>query len=118
MGVYLSGPCEVKDGKVKVCVLGETRQLKAFIAFIENLEVKFKVVSSTDTKFSPHSPLDNLTEKQRIVLASAFENGYYDMPRRIDSNELAKKLDLRSSTLIEHRRKTERRLLNAIFSEL
>ncbi len=116
MGIYLSGPCEIRDGKVKVCVLGETRQLKAFLNFIEKLGVLFKVVSLTDAKFSPHSPLDYLTAKQRTVLVSAFEHGYYDMPRRIDSKELAEKLDLRSSTLIEHRRKAERRLLAGILS--
>jgi predicted DNA binding protein len=58
-----------------------------------------------------------LTEKQRTVLSSAFDNGYYDMPRRIDSKELAEKLDLRSSTFIEHRRKAERRLLASVLSK-
>jgi predicted DNA binding protein len=117
MGVYLSGPCEVRDGKVKVCVLGETRQLKAFLNFIEKLNVVFKVTLLTDAKFSPRSPLSYLTEKQRAVLISAFEHGYYDMPRRIDSKELAEKLDLRSSTFIEHRRKAERRLIAGILRE-
>ncbi|MGA3290024.1 MAG: hypothetical protein ABSD42_07300 [Candidatus Bathyarchaeia archaeon] len=44
MGVYLSVPCEIRDGIVKVGVLGETRQLKAFINFIQKLGVIFKVV--------------------------------------------------------------------------
>lgn len=117
MGVYLSGPCEVRDGKVKVCVLGETRQLKAFINFIGKLNVAFKVTLLTDAKFSPQSPLSSLTAKQRAVLVSAFENGYYDMPRRTDSKELAEKLDLRSSTFIEHRRKAERRLIAGMLRE-
>ena len=112
--VYLSEPCEIRDGKVKVSVVGETRQLKAFIKFIQKLDVSFKVVSLTEAKFSPHSPLDYLTNKQRTVLVSAFDHGYYDLPRKIDSKELAEKLGLRSSTLIEHRRKAERRLLAGI----
>jgi predicted DNA binding protein len=39
------------------------------------------------------------------------------MPRRISSRGLAKRLELRSSTLIEHRRKAERRLLAEILGE-
>jgi predicted DNA binding protein len=117
IGVYLSGPCEIRNGRVKVSVVGETRQLKAFIKFIQKLDVSFKVVSLTEAKFSPHSPLDYLTDKQRTVLVSAFEHGYYDLPRRIDSKALAEKLDLRSSTLIEHRRKAERRLLAGIMRD-
>ena len=116
-GVYLSDPCVVRDGKIKIGVVGEAKQLRAFIKYVENLKVNFTVVSLTDIKFPERSPLENLTGKQRTVLTSAFDNGYYDMPRKIGSQELAKKLGLRGSTLIEHRRKAERRLLSRIFSE-
>jgi len=116
-GVYLSDPCVVRDGKIKIGVVGEAKQLRAFIKYVENLKVNFTVVSLTDIKFPGRSPLENLTGKQRTVLTSAFDNGYYDMPRKIGSQELAKKLGLRGSTLIEHRRKAERRLLSRIFSE-
>jgi len=116
-GVYLSDPCVVREGKIKIGVVGEAKQLRAFIKYVENLKVNFTVVSLTDIKFPERSPLENLTGKQRTVLTSAFNHGYYDMPRKISSQELAKKLGLRGSTLIEHRRKAERRLLSRIFSE-
>jgi len=51
------------------------------------------------------------------VLVTSFREGYYDIPRRIESRELASKLGLKSSALIEHRRKAERRLLSSILSE-
>ena len=116
-GVYLSDPCVVRDGKIKIGVVGEAKQLRAFTKYVENLKVKFTVVSLTDVKFPERSPLENLTEKQRAVLTSAFDHGYYDMPRKISSQELAKKLGLRGSTLIEHRRKAERKLLAGILSK-
>ena len=115
-GVYLSDPCLVRDGKIKIGVVGEAKQLRAFTKYVENLKVNFTIVSLTDVKFPQRSPLENKTEKQRVVLTSAFENGYYDMPRKISSQQLAKKLGLRGSTLIEHRRKAERRLLSGILS--
>lgn len=117
-GVYLAGPCEIRDGRIKIGILGETRQLKACVSLIDKLGVNYKVVSLTDAKFSPRSPMGFLTDKQRTVLVSAFEQGYYDMPRKISSQQLAKKLSLRGSTVIEHRRKAERRLLAAVLSEL
>jgi predicted DNA binding protein len=52
-----------------------------------------------------------------MVLTSAFEQGYYETPRRISSQELAKRLNLKSSTLVEHRRKAEQRLLARIIEE-
>ncbi len=115
-GVYFSGLGEIRDGKVKIGLMGETKQLKAFISFIEKAGVHLKVLLLTDRQFSPTSPLGSLTEKQRNVLDSAFEQGYYSLPRRTSSQALAKKLGMRSSTLIEHRRKAEYRLLASILN--
>ncbi len=116
-GIYMSDPCVIRDGKIKVGVVGDTKQLRAFIKYIEKMNVDFTVVSSTNIKFGVHSPLENLTEKQRTVITSAFDHGYYDLPRRISSQDLAKKLGVRDSTLIEHRRKAERRLLADILTK-
>jgi len=116
-GVYLSDPCVIRDGKIRIGVVGGTKQLRAFIRYVKRMNVEYTVVSSTNPRFGVHSPLESLTEKQRTVLTSAFDHGYYDLPRKISSQELAKKLDLRDSTLIEHRRKAERRLLAQILRE-
>jgi predicted DNA binding protein len=37
--------------------------------------------------------------------------GYYEIPRRFDSEQLAKKLNLGRSTVAEHLRKAEQRLI-------
>ena len=108
---------ELKDGKVKIGFMGSAKQVKVFLKLIGREKIRYKVVSLTDAKFSLRSPLSQLTEKQRVVLVSAYELGYYDMPRRINSQGLAKKLSLRSSTLVEHRRKAERRVLAELLRE-
>ena len=79
--------------------------------------VKYKVISLLDAKFSPNSPLQHLTEKQRDVLIKAYKLGYYDRPRRISSEQLAQKVNLSKSTLVAHRRKAERRLLMEVLNE-
>jgi len=78
--------------------------------------MRFKVVSLTDARFSSDSPLNALTEKQRRVLSTAYRFGYYNLPRTIDSEQLARKLKLKRSTLVVHRRRAEHRLLAALFS--
>ena len=55
-----------------------------------------------------------LTEKQREVLTAAFQSGYFDIPRKMSSDELAVKLGIRNATFVAHRRKAERRLLAEI----
>lgn len=115
-GVYFPGPYEIRDGRVKFGVMGQPRQLREFINGVKKIIPEFNVVSVTNGEFFTGSPLETLTEKQREVLAIAFESGYYDIPRKATSKELAGRADLDSSTFIEHRRKAEQRLMRSIFS--
>jgi len=114
MGMYPLLPFAVRDGKVRVTLVGDNEQVKEFL---ENRRVDFKVLSLTDAKFSLNSPISRLTEKQQEALSLAFRFGYFDTPRKISSDELAQKLHLSSSTLAVHLRRAERRLLAEMLNE-
>lgn len=114
---YVSLPYELKDGRLRVSLLGSAEVIKGFLATLERANLRYKLVSLTDAKFSSNSPLGCLTEKQQRVIISAFELGYYDLPRRISSQELAEKLNIAEPTLVVHRRKAERRLLEALLRQ-
>lgn len=115
-GGYVSLPFELRDGKVRMNFIGSPIEVKRFIRVVGKSWPSCKVVSLTDARFSPDSPLSCLTEKQRRVLLTAFNLGYYDIPRRIESQELARRLNLRGSALIAHRRKAERRIFTKIIN--
>lgn len=53
----------------------------------------------------------DLTERQLIVLQTAIAEGYYDSPRRTSTEALASTFGVTRSTLEEHLRKAERRVL-------
>jgi predicted DNA binding protein len=116
-GSYLSAPFEFKDGKVKVTSLGDASQVREALRSLDRARLHYRVLSLMDARFSPSSPLGLLTEKQRRVLTKAYELGYYDRPKRIDSERLARELNITKSTLVAHRRKAERRLLAEILGE-
>lgn len=115
---YLATPFEYRDGKLRVAFLGSPIQIKRYLAVLSRSRLRCRVVSLTDARFSPNSPVGRLTDKQRRVLIAAYRLGYYDVPRRITSAELATKLNLVKSTVSAHVRKAERRLLTEILSEL
>lgn len=116
-GEYVSLPYEIRDGKVKITFLGSAKQVRDRIKLFEDAGVRYRVVSLTDAKFPPHSPLNRLTEKQRRVLITAHNLGYYEVPRKINLVQLAERLDLAYSTLDVQLRRAERRLLNHIMNE-
>ncbi len=113
-GIYPMLPFEVRDGKVRVTLVGDNEQVKEFLG---RSEVNYRVVSLTDAKFSLNSPISRLTEKQQEAISLAFRLGYFDTPRRISADELAQKLGLSSSTLAVHLRRAERRLLAEMLAE-
>lgn len=53
----------------------------------------------------------SLTERQLVVLQRAIAEGYYDSPRRTSTEALASTFGVTRSTLEEHLRKAERRVL-------
>jgi len=117
-GGYFSLPHEIRDGKVKVTFLGSAKQVRDFIKLFDQAGVRYRVVSLTDARFSPNSPLSNLTEKQRRALIAAYTFGYYDVPKKMGLVQLSERLDLAYSTLGAHLRRAERRLLSHIMNEL
>ena len=59
---------------------------------------------------------DQLTDRQREALQMAFHAGYFDWPRSTDADTVAAQLGIAQSTLSQHLRTAERKLLAALFS--
>jgi len=118
---YIGKPFEIRDGTAKVTFLGTARQIRNQLRALEKAEermgIHYKIISLTDARFPADSPISRLTDKQRKVLITAYKLGFYDLPKRISSEDLARKLGLVKSTFVAHRRKAERRLLDEMLSE-
>ena len=59
-----------------------------------------------------------LTQKQRRALISALDQGYYRMPRSATAGEIAKKLSVPRTSYVDHLRKAENKILQAVGSYL
>jgi predicted DNA binding protein len=49
-------------------------------------------------------------------MVSAFQNGYYDFPKKISSKRLCRKVGISKPTLLQHMRKAECRILGEIMT--
>jgi predicted DNA binding protein len=58
-----------------------------------------------------------LTDRQLEVVTCALEEGYFEWPRRISSEELADELDISRTTALEHLRKAQSKLLTSAIEE-
>ncbi len=69
-----------------------------------------------EASFSGNDPLSRLTPRQRDLLIAAKQYGYYEYPRRINSQQLAEKVGISKATAIEHLRKAEARLISTLLA--
>ena len=56
-------------------------------------------------------PLDELTDRQREALRTAYDMGYYEVPREATTEDVAAEFGVDSSTVAEHLQRAERNLL-------
>ncbi|WP_226038998.1 helix-turn-helix domain-containing protein [Natrinema sp. DC36] len=57
------------------------------------------------------SPGDGLSDPQREALRTAYESGYFDIPRRTSLAEIAAELDISASSVSERLRRAHRQLI-------
>lgn len=57
------------------------------------------------------SPLDDLTDRQREVVGTAYDLGFYEVPREASTDDVAAALDVDAGTVSELLQRAERNLL-------
>lgn len=114
---YQSPPFELTPRGWRKVLVGSKGQIDRMLSAFEKAGLDFKIVSAGEARFSSESMLSSLTPSQRRTLEEAYMKGYFDVPRRIDSAELARSLDLSKSTISEHLRKSEKTILDQVFAE-
>jgi hypothetical protein len=107
---YLFPPIAIRGGKIKICFLGSSRQISDFLEKLALHGIHYRVVLLAEANFGPDSPLNQLT-KGKGRFNHRLPPRLLRHPRKANSNQLAEKLKIANSTLVEHLRKAERRLI-------
>ncbi|MFC3957068.1 PAS domain S-box protein [Halovivax cerinus] len=62
------------------------------------------------------SPVEELTERQRTTLETAYHAGYFQWPRNRSGEAVAESLDIAPATFHQHLRKAQQKVYDAVFS--
>ncbi|NEU58424.1 helix-turn-helix domain-containing protein [Halorussus sp. MSC15.2] len=118
-GFVHSAPVRIENGKEEwhVGFAGERSGIEDALQNVrEQSGAEVSIDSITAADANGRSPrdqrLDTLTTTQRKVFEHARETGYYEWPRGTSTRELADDLDVSKTTLLEHLRKAESKLLD------
>jgi hypothetical protein len=116
-GFLLAEPVDIRSNTEVWTLLTHHRRDK-ILSLLEEIETEndasISVTSITETPEvwqNTPLPVDRLSSRQREVFRLAQMRGYYKHPRQTSADELASELGVSSSTVHEHLRKAEAKLL-------
>jgi DNA-binding CsgD family transcriptional regulator len=103
------------DGTVVFSMFGPDDELQTAITHVPDpIDVTIEAVGGlADTTTAVES---RLTDRQREIATTAVSMGYYDVPRTASQADIADELGCAPSTVAEHLRKIESRILRARFA--
>ena len=103
--------------RIKVEMIGKENEIKKLVHYANKWgDNSFKILGLTSIDAKGESLLSKLTSRQRQILLTGYALGYYDVPRRISSDDLSRHLNVDKSTIVEHLRKAERKLIGSIIA--
>lgn len=107
-------PPLIADGeKVMASFVSDDDRLRRLMSALRLIGI-VKEVHIGEFTLPDESVLSVLTERQREVLSAAKRLGYYEVPRRATTKDVAKELGISKATTVEHIRKAERRLIEQV----
>ncbi|RAH14229.1 MAG: hypothetical protein CMB20_003675 [Methanobacteriota archaeon] len=109
-------PTKLDEKKFTITVRGTTAALRQVRNGFKNLVGNgFTVKLGSESLQGPEFE-DILPEKQRLVLDTAIEMGYYSRPRRCTQREIASVLNIKQATVSEHLQSAESKIINTFHS--
>ena len=118
-GFVHSAPVRIEGGRElwEVCFADERSEIEGALDRVReqagaDVQIESITTNGTGTSSERHQRLDTLTPQQRQVFEHARRSGYYEWPRETSTRALAAEFDVSKTTLLEHLRKAEAKLLD------
>ncbi|MHC1710138.1 MAG: helix-turn-helix domain-containing protein [Methanomassiliicoccales archaeon] len=108
-------PTIISLEKFTISMMGEQKNLMDFVDMMKSVGI-IRRMSLRRAAYQKADVLDVLTDKQREVMIAAFQNGYFDFPKKIGSKQLCQMVNISKPTLLQHMRKAEGRILKEIMT--
>jgi predicted DNA binding protein len=115
LGLVHTVPTIISPERFTLSMMGERKNLADFVEMMKKVGT-IRKMAIRKAAYQNADILAVLTERQRKVMVAAFQNGYYEYPKRISSEALSQKVNLSKPTLLQHMRKAEGRILNEIMT--
>jgi predicted DNA binding protein len=114
LNLIYTAPSLVSEDRVIVSFISSQNDMARFVELVKAHIGKVVNMTFKQSTYEKKDLLSILTDKQREIMSAAYRYGYYDIPKRISSEQLSDKVNISKPTLLEHLRKAERRIFTEI----
>lgn len=109
-------PSIISEERYTASVIGSHENLTKYVELVKKYAGSIENMSFTKAAYHKHDIISVLTDKQKEVLIAANHYGYYDFPKKINSEKLSQKVKISKPTLLQHLRKAEGRIMANILA--
>lgn len=117
LDLIIDPPIILDQDRLLVSIITVSKNVNKFVesldAFYNN---KLEILSISDIQPNYENLFLKLTDRQKEIVYYAIQQGYFEIPRRINSKKIANHFKISRSALYEHLRKIEKIIYNTIFS--
>jgi predicted DNA binding protein len=116
LNLIYTAPSLISEERIIVSFISGQKDMMRFVEVVKANIGKVVNMTFKQSTYEKKVLQSILTDKQREIMNAAYRYGYYDIPKRISSEQLSERLNISKPTLLEHLRKAERRIFTEIFS--
>jgi predicted DNA binding protein len=111
---FLEYPTIAREDYGYINMVGPPKDVKRLIEFLKNWGSGLEIIAVKDYYTRDRGILTVLTDRQLEVMKTAYDLGFFERPKKMDSRDIAYKMGISHTTFLAHIRKSEKRILSAL----
>lgn len=109
--VSFVAPIDFLPEAIRITLVGSDSAMRRSLSYLRRSRIEFETISAGRYVGQSNELLGSLTVHQQRVLEMAFEQGYFDVPSRVRTRDLAKLLGTSHQAVVDTLHRAERRLI-------
>ena len=121
MAIYQSRTFFLKSPEIigncgRFVLVGDSESLKELEKTLSKVNISYNIRKLSGFQKSADSAFDWLTPQQMRILRLAYVEGYYNIPRKISTEEIANLLKMEKGNVGEHLRRAEKNIMDFLMT--
>ena len=117
-GSRFEPPVVFENDCLSFSMVGDPEDFSTFVKDAAEKGWGLEILSVSDYNPGASGIFEILTPKQKEILLESYRRGFFEHPRKINAGELAEKMGMHKTTLLEHIHKAEKRLIGHILEQV